>query len=31
VGLAAMVRGEMAPHSDVELAFVTPWKPTSWC
>jgi [protein-PII] uridylyltransferase len=23
-------RGEMALHSDVDLAFVTPWKPTSW-
>lgn len=24
-------RGEMAPHSDVDIAFVTPSKPTSWC
>ncbi len=24
-------RGEMAPFSDVDLAFVTPDKPTSWC
>jgi len=24
-------RGEMAPHSDVDIAFVTPTKPTSWC
>jgi len=24
-------RGEMAPHSDVDIAFVTPHKPTSWC
>ena len=24
-------RGEMAPHSDVDIAFVTPNKPTSWC
>ena len=24
-------RGEMAPHSDVDIAFVTPIKPTSWC
>ena len=23
-------RGEMAPHSDVDIAFVTPWKPTDW-
>ena len=23
-------RGEMAPHSDVDIAFVTPWKPTGW-
>ncbi|MEA3000512.1 MAG: [protein-PII] uridylyltransferase [Sphingomonadales bacterium] len=23
-------RGEMAVHSDVDLAFVTPWKPTAW-
>lgn len=23
-------RSEMAPHSDVDLAFVTPWKPTGW-
>lgn len=23
-------RGEMAPFSDVDLAFVTPWKPTGW-
>ena len=24
-------RGEMAPHSDVDIAFLTPIKPTSWC
>jgi [protein-PII] uridylyltransferase len=24
-------RGEMAPHSDVDIAFVTPIKPTAWC
>lgn len=24
-------RGEMAPHSDVDIAFVTPGKPTAWC
>ena len=23
-------RGEMAPFSDVDIAFVTPWKPTGW-
>ena len=23
-------RGEMALHSDVDIAFVTPWKPTGW-
>jgi [protein-PII] uridylyltransferase len=23
-------RGEMALHSDVDIAFVTPWKPTPW-
>ncbi|MFL6861839.1 MAG: [protein-PII] uridylyltransferase [Allosphingosinicella sp.] len=23
-------RGEMALHSDVDLAFVCPWKPTAW-
>lgn len=23
-------RGEMAPHSDVDVAFVTPYKPTGW-
>jgi [protein-PII] uridylyltransferase len=24
-------RGEMAPHSDVDIAFITPGKSTSWC
>ena len=24
-------RGEMAPHSDVDIAFVTPFKTTAWC
>ena len=24
-------RGEMAPFSDVDIAFITPHKPTSWC
>lgn len=23
-------RGEMAPFSDVDISFVTPWKPTDW-
>ncbi len=23
-------RGEMALHSDVDISFVTPWKPTGW-
>ena len=23
-------RGEMAPHSDVDIAFITPYKPTDW-
>ena len=23
-------RGEMAPFSDVDIAFLTPWKPTAW-
>ncbi|MDE2405368.1 MAG: [protein-PII] uridylyltransferase [Sphingomonadales bacterium] len=24
-------RGEMAPHSDVDIAFITPIKQTAWC
>ncbi|MPT21760.1 MAG: [protein-PII] uridylyltransferase, partial [Starkeya sp.] len=24
-------RGEMAPHSDVDIAFLTPIRPTAWC
>ena len=24
-------RGEMAPHSDVDIAFITPAKSTPWC
>ena len=24
-------RGEMAPHSDVDIAFLTPGKQTAWC
>jgi len=31
LGLGGYGRGEMAPHSDVDLAFVTPWKPVGWC
>lgn len=23
-------RGEMAPHSDVDIGFLIPWKPTGW-
>ena len=23
-------RGEMAPHSDIDIAFLTPWKQTPW-
>ncbi|HEY0114807.1 MAG TPA: [protein-PII] uridylyltransferase [Allosphingosinicella sp.] len=30
LGLGGYGRGEMAPHSDVDIAFVTPWKPTGW-
>jgi [protein-PII] uridylyltransferase len=24
-------RGEMAPYSDIDIAFITPAKPTAWC
>ncbi|MXO60814.1 [protein-PII] uridylyltransferase [Altererythrobacter salegens] len=24
-------RGEMAPHSDIDIAFITPGKTTAWC
>jgi [protein-PII] uridylyltransferase len=24
-------RGEMALHSDIDIAFITPWKQTGWC
>ncbi|NIJ22249.1 [protein-PII] uridylyltransferase [Sphingomonas naasensis] len=24
-------RGEMAPHSDIDIAFLTPWKVAGWC
>ena len=30
LGLGGYGRGEMAPHSDVDLSFITPWKPTGW-
>jgi [protein-PII] uridylyltransferase len=30
LSLGGYGRGEMAPHSDVDLAFLTPWKPTGW-
>ena len=30
LGLGGYGRGEMAPYSDVDIAFVTPWKPTGW-
>lgn len=30
LALGGYGRGEMAPHSDVDLSFVTPGKPTGW-
>jgi [protein-PII] uridylyltransferase len=30
LGVGGYGRGEMALHSDVDIAFVTPWKPTAW-
>lgn len=30
IGVGGYGRGEMAPHSDVDLLFLTPWKVTPW-
>jgi [protein-PII] uridylyltransferase len=31
VAVGGYGRGEMALHSDVDIAFITPWKQTGWC
>src|SRR3546814_16388161 len=30
MGVGGYGRGEMAPHSDVDIAFITPYTPTGW-
>src|SRR3546814_8802647 len=30
MGVGGYGRGEMAPHSDVDIAFITPYKQTGW-